>query len=169
MTSPPLPRRPLACSASRTRWSRRRAAVWTRPGAPLAPGFGPWQDGLPPAVRRGPLPGPAALDAWAREHTAGLIERFPLDIDPAVYLILASALGTRVSWEVPFGLVPAAALGEQSPWARRLGQVLRTPSPAALPPPRAGLPARRTSSSSRSPRRPAMWPCTWPGPAAACW
>lgn len=117
------------------------AAVWTRPEAPLVPEFGPWQDGLPAAVQRGPLPGQAALDAWARKHTAGLIERFPLAIDPAVCLILASALGTRVSWEVPFGLVPAAALGPGSPWAARLGQVLRTPSPDATPPARAGRPA----------------------------
>jgi len=114
------------------------AAVWTRPEAPLTPEFGRWQDGLPAAVQRGPLPGQAALDAWAREHTAGLIERFPLQVNPAVYLILASALGTRVSWEVPFGLVPAAALGPASPWAARLGQVLRTPAPDATPPARAG-------------------------------
>ncbi|HEU5421464.1 MAG TPA: hypothetical protein VFV41_27520 [Streptosporangiaceae bacterium] len=106
------------------------AAVWALPGAPLPPAFGSWRDGLPDAVQRGPLPGQAARDAWAREHTAGLIERFPLDIDPGTYLVLATALGTRVSWEVPFSLAPATALGEQSPWAGRLRQVLRTPGPA---------------------------------------
>lgn len=112
------------------------AAVWTRPGAPLPPEFGRWQDSLPAAVQRGPLPGQATVDAWAREHTAGLIDRFPLPPDPAVYLILASALGTRVSWEVPFGLAPATSLGPGSPWAGRLDQVLRTPHPDATPPAR---------------------------------
>lgn len=82
--------------------------------------------GLPPTVETGPLPDQASLDAWAREHTFGLIEKFPLRLDPDTVLILASALATRVSWDEPFDLVPAARLGD-SPWAGRVGQVLHTP------------------------------------------
>jgi Serpin (serine protease inhibitor) len=115
------------------------AAVWTAPGAPLSVAFESWRAGLPAAVQSGPLLGQAALDAWARDHTAGLIERFPLSIDPSVYLVLATALATRVSWEVPFDLTPGAALGERSPWAGRLRQVLRTPDADAAPPGTAGL------------------------------
>ena len=105
------------------------AAVWTRGGAPLRDGFRAWRSGLPAAVQTGALPGPAELDTWARDHTFGLVERFPLPIGPAVHLVLATALATRVSWEVPFALAPAGDLGASSPWAGRLSQVLRTPRP----------------------------------------
>ncbi len=82
--------------------------------------------GLPSSVETGPLPDQASLDAWARERTFGLIEKFPLQLDPDTVLILASALATRVSWDEPFDLVPAARLGD-SPWAGRVTQVLHTP------------------------------------------
>jgi hypothetical protein len=84
-------------------------------------------NGLPPEVETGPLPGQAELDDWARRHTLGLIGRFPVSADESVYLVLASVLATRVSWERPFDLAPASALGAQSPWADRLTRVLRTP------------------------------------------
>lgn len=54
----------------------------------------------------GPIPSQAEADAWARERTLGLIERFPLDVrtgDPLV-LLLATAIAARVSWEFPFVL-----------------------------------------------------------------
>jgi len=86
-----------------------------------------WLDGLPPQVETGPLTTQAALDDWARRHTFDLIERFPITIGPSVYLVIATALATRVSWERPFDLAPASALGASSPWAAELGQVLRTP------------------------------------------
>ena len=103
------------------------AAVWTRPDAPLGPVFHDWRAALPGAVVTGDVPDQGGLDAWAREHTLGLIDRFPVDITPADYLVLATALATRVSWETPFDLAPAAELGSGSPWARELDQVLRTP------------------------------------------
>jgi hypothetical protein len=97
------------------------AAIWQR----LADAKADFS-GLPPTVETGPLPDQAALDAWAREHTFGLIETFPLQLDPDTVLILASALATRVSWDEPFDLVPAARLGA-SPWADLVTQVLHTP------------------------------------------
>lgn len=101
------------------------AAAWTAPGKAPPGAFG--QPGLPDSVQVGPLPTQAELDAWAREHTFGLIDRFPIMTDDAVYLILATALATRVSWATPFDLAPAAELGAGSAWAGRLGRVLRTP------------------------------------------
>ncbi len=85
-----------------------------------------WLAGLPPEVDSGPLVSQAELDDWARRHTGGLIESFPLG-DPSIWLLVATVLATRVSWERPFDVVPAAALGPSSPWASELSQVLRTP------------------------------------------
>jgi hypothetical protein len=101
------------------------AAVWHRE---ITSGtLARWLNGLPSQVETGPLTTQAALDDWARRHTFDLIERFPLTIDPSVYLVIATALATRVSWERPFDLAPASALGPSSPWAAELSQVLRTP------------------------------------------
>ena len=102
------------------------AAVWTSSGAELGPGFARWHAGLPSQVTVGDLPSQAGLDRWVQEHTFGLIDRFPIR-DDGLYLVLASALATKVSWTVPFDLAPGASLGDASPWAARLRQVLRTP------------------------------------------
>jgi hypothetical protein len=103
------------------------AAAWTAPGFDGTPEFRHWLYALPATVSTGALPGQSALDAWAREHTFGLIDTFPLDADRAV-LVLATALATKVSWERPFELAPASALGSASPWSRELDHVLRTPA-----------------------------------------
>ncbi len=103
------------------------AAVWTAPRFPAAAGFRRWQAGLPAAVSSGDLPDQADLDAWAREHTFGLIDRFPVDARQAS-LVLATALATKVSWQVPFQLAPASDLGGGSPWAGQLDRVLRAPA-----------------------------------------
>src|SRR5450755_429999 len=99
------------------------AAVWSESGMVNAE----WLAGLPAAVETGALPDQAGMDRWAREHTFGLIERFPIQADPDIYVILASALATRVSWECPFEVAPASALGPATPWAKRLTRVLRAP------------------------------------------
>jgi hypothetical protein len=103
------------------------AAVWTAPQAPLPEEFRRWRAALPAAVTTGDLPDQAGLDAWAREATLGLIEAFPAGWTPDLHLVLATALATRVSWQVPFELAPAADLGPSSEWSRRLSRVLRTP------------------------------------------
>jgi hypothetical protein len=102
------------------------AAAWTRDRPELTEIQRRWQSGLPAAVATGPVPAQAGADAWARDHSFGLIERFPARISPLTYLVLATALATRVSWQQPFDLAPAAELGAGSPWAG-LGRVLRTP------------------------------------------
>ena len=103
------------------------AAAWHRRGT-ITDSASHWLAGLPPEVETGPLPGQAALDDWARRHTSGLIDSFPVRVDPALSLLVATALATKVSWERPFDLAPAGALGAQSPWAASLTQVLRTPN-----------------------------------------
>jgi len=102
------------------------AAVWHRPGR-LTDVTARWLAGLPPQVRTGPLPSQAELDDWARNGTFGLVERFPVTLDPSLYLLAATVLASRVSWERPFDVAPASALGESSPWVGLVSRVLRTP------------------------------------------
>jgi hypothetical protein len=102
------------------------AGAWPGPGGPT-PAVSRWLEGLPPQVQSGPMPGQAALDDWARRFSFGLIDRFPVQLDPSLQLLAATLLATRVSWERPFELAPAASLGPDSPWAVRLSRVLRTP------------------------------------------
>ena len=104
------------------------AAVWTRAGLQPSDPFRHWRDALPAAVSRGDLPTQPELDAWARDHTLGLIDRFPVDTSGAL-IVLASALATKVSWQTPFTLAPAASLGPASPWSQTLREVLHTPGP----------------------------------------
>lgn len=64
---------------------------WVRPDLALrAPAPGP--------VPFGPLPDRAALDDWARAHTRGLIDAFPVEVDARTLLLLASALVTEPRW-----------------------------------------------------------------------
>src|SRR5262245_46451235 len=99
------------------------AAVWNAAGK----GNEHWLAGLPASVERGPIPSQGEADQWAREHTLGLIEKFPLPITDAIYLLLATALATKVSWDRPFELAPGSALGRASPWGRQLEHVLASP------------------------------------------
>lgn len=102
-------------------------AVWDSP-AVATPALVEWLAGLPEAVERGAIPSQDEADRWASERTHRLIERFPLDLGPTCVLLLASALATRVSWEVPFDVVPASRLGLGSRWAGRLRHVLAAPA-----------------------------------------
>jgi hypothetical protein len=106
------------------------AAVWTASWAPLPASFADWQRNLPSQVASGEMPDQAGLDRWARDHTFGLIDTFPIEWTPDLYLVLATALATKVSWLVPFDLAPAASLGPDSRWAAQVRQVLRTPERA---------------------------------------
>ena len=81
---------------------------------------------LPQGATRAPLTDQGALDAWARAHSLGLIERFPLELTDDLLLVLASALATKVTWRHPFDLVPAAELGEGGPFAATVTNALRS-------------------------------------------
>jgi hypothetical protein len=97
-------------------------AAWTRDAPPAA---AEWLAGLPAAVARGPVPTPEEADAWAREHTLGMIDHFPLTIDHEVRCVLANALATRISWTHPFTTTRSNAF--RSAWRERVRTVLRTP------------------------------------------
>ena len=103
------------------------AAVWGGNGPAADARVAAWRAGLPPQVDTGPVPRQAELDAWARRHTLGLIDRFPVEDSRALIWLLATALAARVSWQRPFDLAPATALGSASPWATTLTRALRTP------------------------------------------
>ncbi|VBA39923.1 hypothetical protein LAUMK13_02833 [Mycobacterium innocens] len=62
----------------------------------------------------GPVPSQEQADVWARDHTDGLIERFPVDVSH-MQAILVSALATRISWRRPYEVTDAREL--QSPWS----------------------------------------------------
>ncbi len=101
-------------------------AVWNRPQFDTKQ-LAAWRKSLPRATETGDIPSQARLDDWAAERTLGLIRRFPLDVSADDVILLASALATKVSWDVPYGLVPAAALGSSSRWATSLEHVLASP------------------------------------------
>jgi hypothetical protein len=101
------------------------AGVWVRP-AYETPRVRQWRAGLPAVADTGDIPAQQEIDRWAAERTLGLIDQFPLELTPDVACLLASALATRVSWEVPFDVVDAAALGPGR-WGTRLRRALRPP------------------------------------------
>jgi serine protease inhibitor len=75
--------------------------LWTRVDVPVRP------DWAPPATAHGVLTGEPAkdqreLDAWAAEHTGGLIPSMPITMTPETLLVLASALTVKTEWFEPF-------------------------------------------------------------------
>jgi hypothetical protein len=99
--------------------------MWMAPGV-STPAMEEWRAALPAGASTCDIPTQEVLDGWARERTSGLIERFAIQIDPDLVCLWATALATKVSWDVPFEVVAAAALAP-SPWAATLGRVLRSP------------------------------------------
>ncbi len=101
------------------------AGFWLRPTRGTD-GIRRWWDSLGAVVDTGAIPTPEDADTWAADRTFGLITRFPISITLDVLCLLASALATKVSWEVPFAVVDGNALGP-SPWASQLRRVLQSP------------------------------------------
>jgi hypothetical protein len=88
-----------------------------------------WTRGLPEVVESGFMPSQGEADAWAGRETQGLIRRFPMSIDENTRVVLASALATKVQWEVPFDVVPAGDhCGPDSPWRGSLVRMLWDPA-----------------------------------------
>lgn len=84
-------------------------------------GLDDWPEQLPAAVQTGPIPTQAQADAWARDHTDGLIDRFPVGVS-GMAAVLASALATRITWLRPYDVVDAVELG--SPWSAQVADAL---------------------------------------------
>lgn len=71
------------------------------------------------------MPSKEQADTWADRNTLGLIRSFPVDIDAATRIVLASALATKVSWPMPFDVVAAREhLGDSSPWVSTVERLL---------------------------------------------
>lgn len=71
------------------------------PHRTVAAALGAWSRVPPTAtipVALDELPDQAGLDRWASEHTRGLIERFPLQVNPLTMLVLATALVLQPRW-----------------------------------------------------------------------
>ncbi|QNE21100.1 serpin family protein [Kribbella qitaiheensis] len=78
-------------------------AVWVHEQLKLSESF----DTVVPAALTGTLTGDlsadkAKLDAWAAEHTDGLIREMPIEVTPDLAVVLASALSLRTTWTKPF-------------------------------------------------------------------
>jgi len=84
-----------AVAAGAVIWSGRQASTGD---------FTDWLARVSPPAAGRPIPSPEDADAWAAKATGGLINAFPLSLDPRPDLVLASALATRVSWSAPFEL-----------------------------------------------------------------
>jgi hypothetical protein len=121
--------------------------VWNRPIGDVV-ALGRWIAGLSPAVTHGDMPTQAELDTWARDHTYGLIEKFPLTVTAETVVLLATALATKVSWRLPFDAGAGGRAG------------LRAPGPAGGAGAAHARSSTGTGSSSRRRRRPATWRCT---------
>ncbi|GAA1526698.1 serpin family protein [Kribbella lupini] len=77
--------------------------LWVHQQLKLSESF----DSVLPTDLTGTLVGDAAvdkanLDAWAAEHTDGLIREMPLEFTPDLALVLASALSLHTTWVRPF-------------------------------------------------------------------
>lgn len=77
--------------------------VWVHESLKLSESF----DSVVPAPVVGHLTGDlggdkAKLDAWAAEHTDGLIREMPIEVTPDLAVVLASALCLRTTWVRPF-------------------------------------------------------------------
>lgn len=80
---------------------------------------------MPAAVTTGDVPTQPEADSWAREHTLGLIDIFPIDTS-GLLILLASALATRVTWLRPFDLVDGDEL--HGAWGRQPTRALHARS-----------------------------------------
>lgn len=82
------------------------AGLLEAPHPTIAAALGAWSRSpatptLPAALDE--LPDQAGLDRWASEHTRGLIERFPLQVDALTQLVLATALVLQPRWTTELG------------------------------------------------------------------
>ncbi|MFJ6748778.1 serpin family protein [Streptomyces sp. NPDC091266] len=98
--------------------------LWTRRALSLRP---EWPASLP-LDAHGELTGDTtadqeALNAWAKRHTDGLIDRMPVEVDADTLLVLASALLVRTTWVRPFDEHPHEV--PEGPWAGRELTLLR--------------------------------------------
>ncbi|WP_307671364.1 serpin family protein [Streptomyces sp. V2I9] len=91
--------------------------VWSR-----VPVHRAYRESLPD-VRCDPMD-PAAVDAWVRGATGGLIERLPFEITDDTLLALVNVLALQARWETPF----EGGLTRDRPFTDASGAVGRVPT-----------------------------------------
>jgi hypothetical protein len=87
--------------------------------------FRQWDESLIAEVETGPMPSQQEADHWAARNTGGMIDRFPVTIQPDEAMVLASALATDVSWIEPFTDVDSSELGGE--FGRQVHHALAAP------------------------------------------
>lgn len=85
-----------------------------------------WLDRLGSPVETGPMPSQAGADAWAADRTGGLIERFPVDVDPLTALVLANAVACDITWRTPLPIIAADQLHLPAAPGFAVGSLLRS-------------------------------------------
>lgn len=101
---------------------RSAAVAWLEPTCETAR-MRAYLDALP--IENAPMPTQEEADAWASDHTDGMVKEFPIDLERVTALFtLATALVTKVVWLTPLTEVPAAHLGP-GPFADLLTRALQ--------------------------------------------
>lgn len=100
--------------------------VWAQAAVQVSPD---WSGRLPSGnfgeISGDPSLDQPKLDAWARENTRGLIDRFPVETHPELMLILATAVALRTTWTRSFS--DEALVPKGGAWAgQRLAGLQRT-------------------------------------------
>ena len=107
-------------------------AIWVSAGE-ATDALAAWVRRLPRGIESGYMPTKEEADAWADRNTLGLIKSFPLDINELTRIVLASALATKVSWEIPFAVALSSDhLGAGSPWHGMVERLLWDQHPGRL-------------------------------------
>ena len=130
------------------------AGLWVAPEV-TTPVMEQWRAGLPPGVTTGDIPTQEAVDAWANDRTQGLIERFPIQIDPDLVCLLATALATKV-----FLGRPLRGGRRRCPGAELLGRHSQ-PGPSVSTPGSSSRSVRRRNGPGGHGRRPRHWCPGW--------
>jgi serine protease inhibitor len=77
--------------------------LWVREDVPLRTA---WSSALPSDVqgrlRGAPDQDQATLDAWVKEHTLGILDCLPVQLDTETLIVLAACLAIRTRWQTPF-------------------------------------------------------------------
>lgn len=100
--------------------ARSALGIWAGEQCSLDPA---WTTGLPlDTVGRltgDPVIDAPLLDGWAREHTGGLVEKMPVEVDEETMLVLAAAMSVRTNWFRPFNESGFPFWAEEGAWRDR--------------------------------------------------
>ena len=95
-----------AVSAALSAWSK---------SASLTQAHAVWERTLRGLALTGPIPEQEDADRWACEATNGLVDRFPIRVDPRSLFVLANALAATVPWDESMRVVPGQQPDDGSP------------------------------------------------------